>query len=80
MRMRRVCESGTYVNLVPRGLYGDVSGDTNMRAVDPPQSEKLTSFMYEEVLAIRQACERAGVDRRGVEAIFHGTAKRVLGL
>ncbi|MBE3064471.1 MAG: hypothetical protein IMZ69_05580, partial [Spirochaetes bacterium] len=80
MRMRRICENGTYVNLVPRGLYGDVSGDTNMREVDPLQSEKLTFFMYEEILAIRQACERAGVDRRGVESIFHGTAKRVLGL
>jgi hypothetical protein len=80
MRMRRLCENGTYVNLVPRGLYSDVSGDKNMREVDPPQSEKLTFFMYEEVLAIRQACERAGVDRRGVESIFHGTAKRVLGL
>ena len=26
MRMRRICEGGLYVNLVPQGLYGDVSG------------------------------------------------------
>ncbi len=80
MRMRRVCENGTYVNLVPRALYGDVSGDKNMREVDPPQSDRLTFFMYEEILAIRQACDRAGVGRLGVEAIFNGTAKRVLGI
>jgi predicted TIM-barrel fold metal-dependent hydrolase len=80
MRMRRICESGTYVNIVPRGLYGDVSGDRNMREVDPPQADQLTFFMYEEILAIRQACERAGIDRKGVEAVFFGTAKRTLGL
>jgi predicted TIM-barrel fold metal-dependent hydrolase len=80
MRMRRACEGGTYVNVVPRGLYGELSGDKNMREVDPPEAERLTTFMYEEILAIRQACERAGIDRKGVEAIFLGTAKRVLDL
>ena len=80
MRMRRTCEAGAYLNIVPRGLYGDVSGDRNMREVDPPEADRLTFFMYEEILAIRQACERAGVGRKGVEAIFLGTAKRVLGL
>ena len=79
MRMRRVCEGGTYVNIVPRGLYGDVSGDRNMREVDPPEADRLTFFMYEELLAIKRACTRAGVDRRGVEAIFRTNAERVLG-
>ncbi len=27
MRMRRICEDGIYIKLVPPGLYGDVSGD-----------------------------------------------------
>jgi uncharacterized protein len=80
MRMRRVCEGGSYVNIVPRGLYGDVSADRNMREVDPPEADRLTFFMYEEIIAIRRACERAGLDRKGVESIFFGTAKRVLGL
>jgi hypothetical protein len=34
MRMRRICEDGGYINLVPPGLYGDVSDDPHMRAVD----------------------------------------------
>ena len=79
MRMRRTCEGGRYVNLVPRGKYGDVSGDKNMREVDGPEAERLTTFMYEEILAIKRACTRAGVDRRGVEAIFRTNAERVLG-
>ena len=33
MRMRRICEDGFYVNLVPPGLYGDVSDDPHMREV-----------------------------------------------
>jgi hypothetical protein len=80
MRMRRTCEGGRYVNVVPRGLYGDVSGDGNMREVDPPEADRLTFFMYEEILAIREACEKVGLDRKGVESIFFGSARRVLGL
>jgi predicted TIM-barrel fold metal-dependent hydrolase len=79
MRMRRVCEGGRYVNLVPRGKYGDVSGDKNMREVDGAEADRLTTFMYEELLAIKRACTRAGVDKCGVEAIFRTNAERVLG-
>ena len=79
MRMRRTCEGGRYVNLVPRGKYGDVSRDPNMREVDGAEADRLTTFMYEELLAIKRACTRAAVDRRGVEAIFRTNAERVLG-
>jgi uncharacterized protein len=80
MRMRRVCENGRYVNIVPRGLYGDVSGDSHMRAVDPPEADRLTFFIYEEILAIKRAVERCRLGRNDIEAIFHTNAKRVLGL
>jgi predicted TIM-barrel fold metal-dependent hydrolase len=79
MRMRRICEAGRYINLVQRGMYGDVSGDKNMREVGGPEAERLTTFMYEEMLAIKRACTRVGVDKRGVEAIFRTNAERVLG-
>jgi uncharacterized protein len=79
MRMRRICEGGRYVNLVPRGKYGDVSRDPNMREVDGEEAARLTTFMYEELLSIKRACTRAGVDKRGVEAIFRTNAERVLG-
>ncbi len=80
MRMRRMCESGRYINVVPRGLYGDVSGDKNMREVDSPEADRLTFFMYEEILAIKRAVERIGLSRGDVEGIFYANAKRFLGI
>jgi predicted TIM-barrel fold metal-dependent hydrolase len=55
MRMRRVCEGGRYINVVPKGLYGDVSADPHMREVEGDDAERLTLFMYEEVQAFQQA-------------------------
>lgn len=80
MRMRRICKEGRYINIVPRGLYGDVSGDRNMGEVDPPEADSISFFMYEEVLAIRRAVERIGLGSGDVEAIFQKNAKRVLGI
>jgi len=74
MRMRRVCENGNYVNLVPRGLYGDVSGDSHMRDVD----EDLTFFMYEEIDAFRRASEATGLGRGDIENVFYGNAERLI--
>ncbi len=78
MRMRRICEGGRYVNLVPRGLYGDVSGDPNMREIDGPEAERLTFFLYEELLAFRRAAEATGLTRADLEDIFHNNAARTL--
>jgi len=80
MRMHRICEGGRYINVVPRGLYGDVSADRNMREADPPDADGISFFMYEEVLAIRRAVERIGLRRADVEAIFLKNAKRFLKL
>jgi hypothetical protein len=79
MRMRRICEDGRYINIVPHGLYGDVSGDRNMREVGAPESEQLTFFMYEEIKAIKRAMERIGLGRSDAEAVFYSNAKRFLG-
>ena len=78
MRMKRICEDGHYVNLVPRGLYGDVSADKNMRDVDPPESERFTFFMYEEIDAFRRAAERTGLSRSDVERVFYRNALGLL--
>jgi hypothetical protein len=78
MRTRRICENGVYVNLVPRGLYGDVSGDKNMREVEGPEAEGLTFFMYEELLAFRRAAERVGLTRSDLEDVFYNNAARIL--
>lgn len=78
MRMKRICEKGQYVNLVPTGLYGDVSGDKNMREIPPPESDAFTFFMYEEIDAFRRAAERTGLSRADIVAVFHDNAQRVL--
>ena len=80
MRMRRVCRDGVYVNIVPKALYGDVSDDKNMDELEGEEAEKLTFFMYEEILAIKRACRRLGLGRADVEALFDGNARRLLGI
>ena len=79
MRMRRIERDGHYVNLVPRGLYGDVSGDPNMREVSDEEARKLTFFLYEELAAFRRAAEAEGLTRADVEDVFHNNARRLLG-
>lgn len=79
MRMWRIEESGRYVNLVPRGLYGDVSGDPNMRDVASPESDAFTFFLYEEIAAFLAAADKAGLSRAGVESVFFGNAVHILG-
>ena len=80
MRMRRVTSGDHYVNLVPKGLYGDVSGDKNMGEVTGAAAAKLTFFLYEQILAFRQAAERTGLTTRDVTDVFYRNAARLLRL
>ena len=77
MRMRRICEQGRYVNLVPKGLYGDVSGDPHMREVDDQEAERLTFFFYEEIDAFRRAAEAEGLTPADVADVFHNNARNL---
>jgi predicted TIM-barrel fold metal-dependent hydrolase len=78
MRMRRICEKGNYVNLVPRGLYGDVSGDRHMRELTGAEATGLSFFLYEEIDAFRQAAEAAALSRADIEDVFHNNAARLI--
>jgi len=78
MRMRRICEQGIYINLVPKGLYGDVSGDPNMREVSGPEADNLTLFMYEELLAFRQAAQSTGLSREDLEDVFYNNSSAMI--
>ncbi|GGD53159.1 amidohydrolase family protein [Paenibacillus nasutitermitis] len=80
MRTRRICENGNYVNLIPKGLYGDVSGDIHMREVEGEEAEKLTFFMYEEIDAFRLAAESQGLNKSHIEDIFYNNAKTIIDL
>ena len=84
MRMRRTCvrtqrpPAARYVNIVPRGLYGDVSGDPHMREVDGPEADRLTFLLYEELDAFRRAARACGLSAGDVESVFYGNASRVI--
>jgi predicted TIM-barrel fold metal-dependent hydrolase len=78
MRMRRICKNGTYVNLVPRGLYGDVSEDPHMRELDGPEAENLSLFLYEQIDAFRRAAERTALTHRDIEDVFYYNAARMI--
>ena len=78
MRMRRVCEGGRYINIVPKGLYGDVSGDPNMREASAKESRQLSFFMYEELRAFKKATTRIGLNRKQIDQIFYGNAKELI--
>lgn len=80
MRTRRICEDGNYVNLIPVGLYGDVSGDRHMREIGGEEAEKLTFFMYEEINAFRKASIATGLTKKEVEDIFYNNAAQLFGI
>jgi predicted TIM-barrel fold metal-dependent hydrolase len=77
MRMYRICESGNYVNVVPRGLYGDVSGDSHMRET---YESDITLFMYEELLAFRRAALRLGLTQDDINDIMYNNASEYFGI
>jgi predicted TIM-barrel fold metal-dependent hydrolase len=78
MRVRRICEGGKYINLVPPGLYGDVSGDSHMREVRGAQAEALSFFLYEEIDAFRRAAWATGLTAGDIEDVFYGNAVRLI--
>lgn len=78
MLMRRICEDGRYINIVPPGLYGDVSADPNMREAPAEEADKLTFFLYEEIDAFRRAAEACALSPEDTERIFHTNALQIL--
>lgn len=74
MRTKRICENGTYINLVPKGLYGDVSGDSHMREVTGEEADNLTFFMYEEIDAFRKAAEKCNLSKDDIADVFYNNA------
>lgn len=77
MRMRRITENGIYYNIVPKGLYGDVSNDIHMRETE---NEQLTNFVYEEIRAFIKAAKNVGLGKDDVYDVFCGNAKRLFGM
>ena len=77
MRMKRITRDGRYVNLVPRGLYGDVSNDPNMGELDGAEAAALTFFLYEEIEAFRVAAKLLSLGHEDIEDVFYNNAVRL---
>ena len=78
MRMRRICEGGRYINLVPRGMYGDVSADPHMRELEGQDAERLSFFMYEEIAAFGSAAEAVGLSVPDIEDVFYNNPHQLI--
>ncbi len=77
MRMKRIVENGVYINIVRKGSYGDVSDDPHMRETEGAQADALSFFLYEEIAAMRRACNAAGIGGGDVDAMFFGNAAKL---
>lgn len=77
MRMYRIVENGSYINVVPRGAYGDVSDDPHMRETDETD---ITTFMYEELRSFKRAAEILNLSREDVENIMYRNAAELFGI
>lgn len=77
MRMRRITKDGIYYNIVPKGLYGDVSADMHMVETE---TEELTNFMYEEIKAFKKAAENVGLTKEDINDVFYANASRVFNM
>lgn len=77
MRMYRIVENGVYYNVVPRGLYGDLTGVAHMRETDETE---VTLMMYEQLKALKRVATDLKLSDRDVENIVCGNAKRLLAM
>ena len=71
MRMYRVTENGNYVNVVPAGMYGDVSNDVHMRETT---EKDITIFTYEILRAFKKAAQKLGLTKEDVAKIMYKNA------
>ena len=74
MRCRRIIENGTYINLIPPGMYGDPKQDSHLREVTPEEAKEITFFAYEELLAFKRAAQALGLSRQDVEDVMYNNA------
>ena len=75
MRMKRIVENGYYINVVPRGLYGDVSKAAHMRETDDIST--MTNFTYEILRAFKKTAKDLTLSKQDVEDIMYLNAKKL---
>lgn len=77
MRMYRINENGDYINVVPRGLYGDLTGAAHMRETD---ELNVTNFTYEIIRGFKKCAENLSLSKKDVEDIMCNNAANLYGI
>ena len=77
MRMYRITEQGVYFNIVPKGMYGDVSDDPHMRETDRTD---LTLMIYEQIRALKRCAIDLKLSDSQIEDIMNNNAQKLLTL
>jgi len=80
MRMGRIVENGTYINLVRKGQYQGIALDSHMREITGPEADNLTYFTYYQIDAFIQAGLRCGLTKADFADVFYNNAAQILGL
>ena len=75
MRMYRIVENGEYFNVVPRGLYGNVSKEPHMRETD---EKDVTLMIYEQIRALKRVAKDMKLTDSQVEDIMFLNAKKLI--
>lgn len=73
MRMYRIEENGTYVNVVPKGMYQGVETDIHMKE---SEESDITTFVYEELRAFKRACQNLGLTKEDVNKLMYENASK----
>jgi hypothetical protein len=77
MKMYRISENGNYINVIPRGLYGDVSNDPHMRETD---EKNITNFTYEIVRSFKRVAKDLTLTKKDVEDIMCNNAAKLFNI
>ncbi len=77
MRMYRICENGNYINVVPRGKYGDVSNDVHMRETD---EKNVTNFCYEILRAFKKASTNLSLSKEDIDNVMWKNTANLYGI
>ena len=75
MRMYRITENGIYYNIVPRGMYGDVSDDPHLRESD---EKDITLMIYEQLRAFKRVATEMKLTDAQIEDIMYCNSKELL--
>lgn len=77
MRMYRISEDGYYINVVPRGIYGDLTNAEHMRESDETE---ITNFTYEIIRGFKKTAEKLSLTKADVEDVMCNNAAKLFNI